>query len=273
MGAGRQKDRRQKDRGQPDRRGEPRFETSMWVGIPDVDGEPELEKCNISASGMLLRTPRDAGAPGAVRMLRLVTADLGTEIDIMAHVVRVFATEDAELGRVIEATAFEFLPHQPRELEGFLREALEAELTVAPGIKDLPRKAQPASVSAPSVSGVVIHTNRAVEVDTKVHLSGALSEVALPSLLGFFELERASGVLRLERDSKTAALFVREGRILDVESEPVAPSATEALASLLEWPDGAFEFKFQSVERADAIGKSTTALLMECAQRSDESSR
>ena len=50
---------------QAERRREPRFETRLWVGIPDVDGEPELEPCNISAAGMLLRTRRDAGAPGA----------------------------------------------------------------------------------------------------------------------------------------------------------------------------------------------------------------
>ena len=38
-----------------ERRREPRFETNVWVGIPDVDGEPELERCDISANGMLLR--------------------------------------------------------------------------------------------------------------------------------------------------------------------------------------------------------------------------
>jgi hypothetical protein len=339
------------DRGQVDRRREPRFETRLWVGIPDVDGEPELESCNISAAGMLLRTRRDAGAPGAVRMLRLVTADLGVEIEIMARVVRVVATEDAEWGRVIEATGFEFLPHQPQELEDFLQEALAVEMSVAAAASVNPRV--PACVSALSVSGMVIDINRAVEAGSRiwveiempssrsatrfsgravqgrpienagdeplyrievgfdgeledepgeergdsrvsdpastpsseaspgrysrerkgVHMSGTLSEVGLPSLLGFFELERASGVLRLEQDSKTAILFVRDGGILDVESVPTAPSATEALASLLEWPDGAFEFTFQSVERADAIGTPTTALLMDFARRSDESSR
>ena len=350
---GRQADRRQAERRQGESRGaerrraerrrEPRFETRLWVGIPDVDGEPELEKCNISAAGMLLRTSRDAGEPGAVRMLRLVTADLGVEIEIMAHVVRVVATEDAERGRVIEATAFEFLAHQPQELEDFLCEALGVEMSAEPaasveprvpaGATNLPGNEQPVGVSALSVSGMVIDTNRAVEAGTRVwveiempsshsatrfagravegrpiesagdeplyrievsfgdgdseapssdrprreregvHMSGTLSEVGLPSLLGFFELERASGVLRLERDSKKAALFVREGSILDVESEPAAPSASEALAGLFEWPDGAFEFTFESVERTDVIGMPTTALLMECARRSDEGSR
>ena len=176
----------QTDRRRAERRREPRFETRLWVGIPDVDGEPELEKCNISAAGMLLRTRRDAGAPGAVRMLRLVTADLGVEIEIMARVVRVVATEDVERGRVIEATAFEFLPHQPRELEDFLCEALGVEMSEAPaasveprvpaGATDLPGNEQPACVSALSVSGMVIDTNRAVEAGTRVWV-----EIEMPS--------------------------------------------------------------------------------------------
>ena len=103
-----------------------------------------------------------------------------------------------------------------------------------------------------------------------VHLSGALSEVALPSLLGFFELERASGVLRLEQESMTAALFLKDGFILDVESEPAGTSPADVLDDLFKWPDGEFQFTFEEVERADAIGMSTTTLLMEYARRSDE---
>ena len=113
-----------------DRRREPRFETRLWVGIAEAEGEAGLEKCNISASGMLLATPRDVGKPGSVRMLRLVTADLGASIEVMAHVIRVVAHEDPVLGRVIEATAFELLPHQPHELDSFLSTMLEGDCTV-----------------------------------------------------------------------------------------------------------------------------------------------
>ena len=52
-----------------------------------------------------------------------------------------------------------------------------------------------------------------------------------------------------------------------------ASSPIESLADLLEWPEGAFEFSFQMVERDDAVGQSTTAVLMECARISDERSR
>ena len=101
-------------------------------------------------------------------------------------------------------------------------------------------------------------------------LRGALSEVALPSLLGFFELERASGVLRLEQEAMTAEVFVKDGTVLDAVSEPAGSSPRELMADLFQWPDGAFEFSFQAVERDDTIGMSTTALLMECARICDE---
>ena len=341
-----------------DPRRSPRFETRLWVGIPEVEGEPELEKCDISASGMLLQTRRDAGSPGAVRMLRLVTADLGAGINIMAHVVRVVATDDVEEGRAIEATAFEFLPSDPQELEDFLRQVVEGEISVAPDTSLDHRfparmdshsgEAEPATVCALSVSGMVIDTNRAVEAGARVsleieapssdrplrlsghavrsrkiedfgegelycvevsfdqgeerrsssvadvvntlvseaattdrparkregvHLSGSLSEVGLASLLAFLELERSSGVLGIERDSNKVTVFVQDGRILDVESDAPDSSPIDSLADLLEWPEGAFEFSFQAVERDDAIGQSTTGLLMECARISDERSR
>jgi hypothetical protein len=106
-----------------------------------------------------------------------------------------------------------------------------------------------------------------------VHLSGKLSEVALPSLLAFLELERSSGILRIERDTNKAAVYVQDGRILDVESDLPDSSPIETLADLLQWSEGAFEFMFEQVERDDAVGQSTTALLMECARISDERAR
>ena len=314
----------------------------MWVGIPEAEGEADVERCNISASGMLLWTSRDAGEPGAVRMLRLVTGDLSTSIEIMAHVVRVQTRPNPNGGRVREATAFEFLPHRPKELEEFLGIALEGKFTVA--VPDRRREApagdseqepQADPVGPLQVSRIALDTNRALEVGTQVwlefeipagenhrlsgscmeslpldgagnedlyrvevsldsshaatdidtagpssgrqregvHLSGSLSEVAIMSLLGFLELERSSGVLSLQHESKKASIFISEGSILDVETEPAGESAIDSFTSLLSWPDGAFEFNFQSVDRANAIGMSTTALLMESARQQDEDSR
>jgi len=344
-------------------RREPRFETKIWVGIPEAEGDPEVESCNISASGMFLRTSRDAGTRGAVRMLRLVSADLGASIEILAHVVRVEEHEDPALGRVIDGTAFEFLPHHPRELEEFLSQVVEGEISVLPipspgrrpaaDTSDPSEDAQPGTpteepqpaLSKLNVSGMLLDANRPFERGTRmwleiempsahsrlrlggravtnkrladvgdearyatrvkfefgpefadgppdaasasvsaeassgkrrqkqgVHLSRSLAEVSMPSLLGFFEFEKASGVLLLEQDSTKASIFVRDGCIVDVDSEPAESPALDRLNGLLRWPDGEFEFRFQSVERDDVIGTSTITLLLECARQSDEES-
>jgi hypothetical protein len=316
----------------------------MWVGIPEAEGEADVESCNISAAGMLLYTSRDAGEPGAVRMLRLVTGDLAASIEIMAHVVRVETRLDPDGSRVREATAFEFLSHHPKELEEFLRIALEGKFSVpvpdqrrAASAVDSEQEPQADPVGPLQVSRIALYTNRALKVGTEVwlefetpageslrlsgscmeslpldgagnedlyrvevnldsldsshaatasdtadpstgrqrkgvHLSGSLSEVAIMSLLGFLELERSSGVLSLQHESKKASIFVSEGNVLDVVAEPAGESAIDSFTSLLSWPDGTFEFSFQSVDRANAIGMSTTALLMECARLQDEDS-
>ena len=355
----------EKDRRGTDRRRAPRLRTKLWVGIPEVDGEPELEECDISVFGMLLHTSRDPGSPGVVRMLRLVNADQEVAVEIMGRVVRLELRGDTD-DRVIESVGFEFLAHgdhHRRQLGDFLRTVGEAELgAAAKGIRLSPfrpdRRAKPrAGVDGtPAVSSMIIETTWPIEMGEAVraeieipasgrrirlegkaldaesigegegdevyrieigfaageaekprsraldpsemsveealdalfdesmvqppekrqrdgvHLSGTLAEVALPSLLGFIELERASGVLRLTRGSQRAAVFVCDGRIFDVDSE-IPGSATDALAVLLAWSDGEFELEFQKVERDDVIGKPTTMLLLNLAREADESAR
>ena len=166
---------------QTDRRRAPRLQTRLWVGIPEVDGEPALEQCDISATGLLLKTRRDVGAPGVVRMLRLVNASQEVAFQIMAHVVRVIAYDDVVMGRVIEGTAFSFLPHGDdhlRELGNFLLGLAESEpsstrdqvtgFSMPAQLTDLPGPAQPATVSALGVSGMVIETTWAIEVGEPV---------------------------------------------------------------------------------------------------------
>ena len=116
-------------------------------------------------------------------------------------------------------------------------------------------------------------TDRPARKREGVHLSGSLSEVGVASLLAFLELERSSGVLAIERDSSKLSVFVRDGSVVDVESDLPDSSPIDVLADLLGWPEGAFEFSFQAVERDDVIDRPTTGLLMECARISDERSR
>jgi hypothetical protein len=98
------------------------------------------------------------------------------------------------------------------------------------------------------------------------HMGGSLKEIALPSLLSFLELERRSGVLKLTRESEKAEIYVASGQIVDVETIP----PREALALLLEWPDGDFDLAFHDVVRPDKLGTSTTSLLLDLMREKDE---
>ena len=105
------------------------------------------------------------------------------------------------------------------------------------------------------------------------HLNGSLAAMGLASLLAFLEMERTSGVLQLSRGPERATLYVRNGQIVDLETELSWSSPRETLGLLLDWTDGAFEFHFEPVTREDALGLSTTAVLIEFARGKDEAAR
>ena len=105
-----------------------------------------------------------------------------------------------------------------------------------------------------------------------IHLHGKLSQVPLPSLLGFLDIERTTGVIELERGNRQAKLFVRQAEIVGLEMRPSGLSPSKVLAELMDWPDGEFSFRFEPVGREDTVGISISALLMHLAKRKDESS-
>ncbi|MBN1655503.1 MAG: DUF4388 domain-containing protein [Deltaproteobacteria bacterium] len=111
-------------------------------------------------------------------------------------------------------------------------------------------------------------------VNTHEHLKGNLAQIRLSSLLAFFELERMSGVIRLEQKAQTARLYISEGRVIDaLAGENWSVNPLELLCSLMRWTTGKFEFRVQKVERKDRIAMSTSALLIELARREDEHQR
>ncbi len=105
------------------------------------------------------------------------------------------------------------------------------------------------------------------------HLEGELGQLKPPSLLVFFEMERMTGVLRLEQKGNRAALFISSGRILDVETNGKVDQPVAKVIEVLGWEQGTFAFSFEPVEREDRIQTGTTGLLLEAARLADEASQ
>jgi hypothetical protein len=103
------------------------------------------------------------------------------------------------------------------------------------------------------------------------HLKGDLEQIRLTSMLSFIELERMSGIIRVEQDSNTAKLYISEGCVVDAESydEPnIDP--LQLISKVLQWTRGIFEFRVEKVERDNRVGMSVSALLIELARIEDE---
>jgi hypothetical protein len=104
------------------------------------------------------------------------------------------------------------------------------------------------------------------------HLKGDLEQIPLTSMLSFIELERMSGIFRLEQDSNTAKFYISDGRVVDAESldEPnIDPS--QLISTVLQWTRGMFEFRVEKVERDDRVGMPVSAMLLNLARIEDES--
>jgi CheY-like chemotaxis protein len=113
---------------------------------------------------------------------------------------------------------------------------------------------------------------------TKVGIHGNLEQLGLSSLLVILEMERKSGILRLEKVGAVGRLFAREGRIVAARVEGEAAPADarrgpQAVYHLLTWSSGRFDFTVVEVDMEDEIKLSTTNLLMEGARLIDEQNR
>ena len=109
-------------------------------------------------------------------------------------------------------------------------------------------------------------------------IHGTLEQLGLSSLLVMVEMERKSGILRLERMGATGRIFCREGRViaarLDGDRAPAnSRRGAEAVYHMLTWADGRFDFSAVDVDMEDEVQSSTTHLLMEGARLIDEGKR
>jgi hypothetical protein len=105
------------------------------------------------------------------------------------------------------------------------------------------------------------------------HLAGQVSRVPLTTLASLFEMERMTGELAVRKGAEKARIYVDGGRIIDVSPLGASETPRERLRAVLGWREGSFEFDVKAVTRADRIGTSTTALLLDLARESDEAER
>jgi len=103
-------------------------------------------------------------------------------------------------------------------------------------------------------------------------LRGDLSQVGLPSILSFIEMERRSGALLLITEQQLATIHIRDGAPARVD----LPEAHEALDGvnrlyfILDWTEGRFEFTPSSLPIADELNVTSSFALLEHARMSDE---
>ena len=103
------------------------------------------------------------------------------------------------------------------------------------------------------------------------HLRGTLAQMGLTSLLSFLDIERRTGVCTIWIRKRVIKLYLREGRLIDVERDERPADPHALLPGLIDLDRGEFEVAFRPVEREDRIGMTTTVLLLELTQRKDES--
>jgi hypothetical protein len=94
-------------------------------------------------------------------------------------------------------------------------------------------------------------------------IEGSLSEVGLPDVLQLLTVGGKTGTLHLREGAARGSLYLRDGQVVHARTAEL--EGEEAAYALAAWTRGRFEF-----EPGAAINRSSTALLMEAARRSDE---
>jgi len=101
-------------------------------------------------------------------------------------------------------------------------------------------------------------------------LEGDLAQMAFATILRLLDVDRQTGVLRVEADDRRWRLVLRKGRIIRAETTPGAAIGAPAIYEALELDAGLFVFHATEVEGADEIQSTTSYLVMEAARRADE---
>jgi CheY-like chemotaxis protein len=140
------------------------------------------------------------------------------------------------------------------------------------------RKSQVTRASADQVRNAPPPVPRAA-MKKAAGIAGTLDQLGLSSLLIMLEMERKTGVLKLDRGGGGAGrIYVRQGHVVSakLDGEMVrkeVQNAADAVYTMLRWAEGRFEFSGVEVDMEDEVQLTTTHLLMEGARLIDEDKR
>ncbi len=100
-------------------------------------------------------------------------------------------------------------------------------------------------------------------------LSGRLTEGALPDLLQYLSMARASGCLLLRHPQRRHGyVYFESGRVVFVDARPLYDLA--AITQLLSWNDGRFAFRSGVTSPRRTLDVSTETLLLQATHKADE---
>ncbi len=122
------------------------------------------------------------------------------------------------------------------------------------------------------VDNALHHTRDGRHMPRVMELTGDLASFGLSTPLTMLELHRKSGVLTVEHGAEHAEVTIKDGNVANTEiiERPGMPPI-DCLCELLTWTTGRFAFAERTVDVVESP-LTTTALLLEAAQRLDEGS-
>ena len=110
--------------------------------------------------------------------------------------------------------------------------------------------------------------------DSSSSIRGNLSDMSLATVLAMLELERRTGILKVNADDgSTVTATLRTGAIVGAKHQDLEVDPVEGIREALRFESGRFSFRQLGVEVASCSPRSIGSVLLEASSRNDEAAR
>jgi hypothetical protein len=251
---------------------EPSVSSLLAARVGRVSGPAEATLQKLSVRTLVMETSW-AIEPGEAVRIDVVAPGMTRRLRLDGRAVRVVSKAGSPPRYDIEV-AVQHETKRPLRTES---STAIAAVTLDP--KDVEDVVDPPSTSGESdanqvlddlLAALILPPDEGAKRTRRTHLSGELSRIRLPTLLGLFEMERMTGRLVVTTGGTESQVFLSDGRIVDVDPAPAGETRRERIAKLLAAEEGTFGFSVEKVDRADRLQVGTTALLLDLAREADE---